>query len=211
MIIKPNSIFSAIVLVSFLLLFACDSPPPVKKQSSSNVISKKIFQPQTTPSASSKNKIDKKTQITPQKSKENQILNDPKLSALNKSATQEEHYNSKGKVDPFEPLIQEKPKATTPIADRRPKRILTPLEKVELSQIRLVAVIIMKDRELAMVEDATGKGYEVGLGTYIGKNQGRVFKIKENSVLVKELTKDYKGRIKESIQEIKLHKNDSED
>ena len=39
--------------------------------------------------------------------------------------------------------------------DEKPKRILTPLEKLELSQIKLVAVILMKDRQLAMVEEST--------------------------------------------------------
>ncbi|MCK5162883.1 MAG: pilus assembly protein PilP, partial [Desulfobacula sp.] len=73
------------------------------------------------------------------------------------------------------------------------------------------AVIIMKNKQIAMVEEASGKGYEVGIGTYIGKNQGRVSQIKDSSIVIKELVKDYKGRLKEHVQEIKLHKIDNEE
>lgn len=61
-----------------------------------------------------------------------------------------------------------------------------------------------------MVEEASGKGYEVGIGTYIGKNQGKVFEIRKDSIVVKELVKDYQGRLKEQVKEIKLHKLDGE-
>jgi len=61
-----------------------------------------------------------------------------------------------------------------------------------------------------MVEEASGKGYEVKIGTYIGKNQGKVFEIRKSSIVVKELVKDYKGRLKERVKEIKLHKLDGE-
>ncbi|MCK5696380.1 MAG: pilus assembly protein PilP, partial [Desulfobacula sp.] len=114
------------------------------------------------------------------------------------------HYASQGKIDPFSPLIQDKSEESRPVVDEGPKRILTPLEKIELSQIRLVAVIIMKNKRIAMVEEANGKGYEVGIGTYIGKNQGKVSEIKSSSIVIKELVKDYKGRLKEQVQEIKL-------
>ena len=52
--------------------------------------------------------------------------------------------------------------------------------------------------------------WEVGIGTYIGKNQGRISEIRQNSIVVKELIRDYKGRLKEHVQEIKLHKMDGE-
>ncbi len=119
------------------------------------------------------------------------------------------HYDSQGKIDPFKPLIQAEPDQPENIPEKRPARILTPLEKIDLSQIRLVAVIILNKKQIAMVEEASGKGYEVGLGTYIGKNQGRVTEIKNSSIVITELVRDFKGRLKENIQEIKLHKNDN--
>ena len=83
-------------------------------------------------------------------------------------------YDSKGRVDPFVPLIAEKNTSGGGDAsmDAKPKRTLTPLEKLSLSQVKLVAVVEMQNRTIAMVEEATGKGYEVAVGTYIGPNGG---------------------------------------
>ncbi len=119
-------------------------------------------------------------------------------------------YDSKGKLNPFLPLLQKKEESgvTTPVDDGKPKRILTPLEKMDLSQIKLVAVILMKNRQLAMVEETTGKGYEVKIGTYMGKNSGQVSKINQSSIIVKEYVKDYKGKQQARFQEIKLHKKE---
>jgi type IV pilus assembly protein PilP len=121
-----------------------------------------------------------------------------------------EHYDAGGKPDPFLPLLQEKAEESQHVNDDTPQRILTPLEKIELGQIRLVAVVIMESKKIAMVEEATGKGYEVTIGTFIGKNQGKVTEINDSSIIVTELVKDFKGKLKEQIQEIKLHKNDEE-
>ena len=117
-------------------------------------------------------------------------------------------YDPKDRVDPFLPLLQEK-EVMTPDIDDKPKRMLTPLEKLSLNQIKLVAVILMENRQLAMVEDATGKGYEVMIGTYMGKNSGQVSKINQSSLVVTEYVKDYKGIRQTQFQEIKLHKKES--
>jgi type IV pilus assembly protein PilP len=120
-------------------------------------------------------------------------------------------YAAKSALDPFKPLIQEKKETSAPEIQKpnKPLRILTPLEKMELSQIKLVAVVIMEDRKIAMVEDATGKGYEVGIGTYMGKNEGQVMQIAFDSIVVKEIATDYKGNETARLQEIKLHKDDN--
>lgn len=117
-------------------------------------------------------------------------------------------YDPQDRVDPFIPLLREK-EVLMPDIEDKPKRILTPLEKLDLSQIKLVAVILMKNRQLAMVEESTGKGYEVRIGTYIGKNSGQVSKINQSSIIVTEYMKDYKGKRQAHFQEIKLHKKES--
>ncbi len=122
-----------------------------------------------------------------------------------------EVYVAKSMVDPFKPLIQEKKEIPDLEIKKpeKPQRVLTPLEKMELSQIKLVAVVIMGDRKIAMVEEATGKGYEVGIGTYMGKNAGQVVDILFDTIVVKEIVTDYKGNHTERLQEIKMQKNDS--
>jgi len=219
MIYKLKIIFLALVFGLIFLVFACDDKSQLKNKSTSHTVSGKISQPiskNEIKKDASDNKLNPKKKLDPIKksSAEAQIKTEnqlPEQKPEQKIVKKEsDHYNYKGKIDPFKPLIQEKPPEIQSVVDNRPKRILTPLEKVDLSQIRLVAVIIMKNRQLAMVEEASGKGYEVGIGTYIGKNQGRVSEIKGNSIVVKELVKDFKGRLKERIKEIKLHKIDGE-
>jgi Tfp pilus assembly protein PilP len=119
-----------------------------------------------------------------------------------------EKYNFKERVDPFIPLISDKKEEALPEAEKenKPRRILTPLEKMELSQIKLVAVVQSSKGPLAMVEEASGKGYEVRLGTYMGRNGGRVTAIEPDGLVIKEYYKDYQGNRRERTQEIKFHK-----
>jgi type IV pilus assembly protein PilP len=119
-------------------------------------------------------------------------------------------YEAKSILDPFMPLIQEKP--ATPSQDRepdKPRRMLTPLEKMSLSQVKLVAVVMGENLKVAMVEDATGKGYEVRIGTYMGKNGGQVVDIQSDRILIREMVADFKGIVTERFEELKLHKADS--
>ncbi|MEN8211111.1 MAG: pilus assembly protein PilP [Thermodesulfobacteriota bacterium] len=219
MIYKLKIIFLALVFGLIFLVFSCDDKSQLNNQSTSHTVSGKISQPiskNKIKKDASENELDPKKKLNPTKNsnteaeikKEDQLSKEkPEQKIVKKES---DHYSHKGKIDPFKPLIQEKPPKAQHVIDNRPKRILTPLEKVELSQIRLVAVIIMKNRQIAMVEEGSGKGYEVGIGTYIGKNQGRVSEIKKSSIVVKELVTDFNGRLKERIKEIKLHKIDDE-
>ncbi len=128
-------------------------------------------------------------------------------------ANQTKKYDPKNRVDPFIPLLTEKQEAVKggESDEDKPKRMLTPLEKMDLSQIKLVAVVLMKGRALAMVEEASGKGYEVHLGTYMGQNGGQVSAINAESIVVKEYFKDFKGKRRERFQEIKFHNNEGEE
>ncbi len=211
MIYRLKIIFLILVFGLLLMTVACEDKSQLQKKSTSHTVSGKISQPVT--KTTLKKDVGKKNSSTQKESNAITKILPPEIKIEDKlvEKKESEHYDSKGKIDPFEPLIQEKPpQEDKPVVDNRPKRILTPLEKIELSQIRLVAVIIMKNRSIAMVEEASGKGYEVKIGTYIGRNQGKVFEIRKSSIVVKELVKDYKGRLKERVKEIKLHKLDGE-
>ena len=205
---KLKIILLLLVFGLIFLIGACDEQSQPKKKVATTVVAGKISQPVI------QKKVKKEDTKDAANSKKTQIAKaETGQQVLPQKADDEkgEHYDSKGKTDPFKPLIQDKPEESRPVVvDKRPKRILTPLEKIELSQIRLVAVIIMENKQIAMVEEASGKGYEVGIGTYIGRNQGRVSEILSSSIVVKELVYDFKGRLKERVQEIKLHKIDNE-
>lgn len=56
------------------------------------------------------------------------------------------------------------------------------LENFDLSTLKLVAIYSMGESRVAMVEDATGKGYIVRRGNYMGKNNGRIEKIDPDTI-----------------------------
>ncbi len=127
-------------------------------------------------------------------------------------SAQPQFYSAKGKIDPFLPLIrtEEKAVAGTDVREKKPQRVLTPLEKLDLSQIRLVAVVLAESDNLAMVEETSGKGYVVRIGTYIGKNEGRVEKILKDRIVIKEVVKNFRGETVSHSREMKLHKQELE-
>ena len=114
-------------------------------------------------------------------------------------------YNAIGKTDPFEPLFREKPVSVKKKTGK--KRIpQTPLERIDLSQLKLVGIILASSGNRALVEESSGKGYVIKKGTYIGVNSGKVVKIKKEKVVVEEEFEDVFGKSKLRQREIKLPK-----
>lgn len=60
------------------------------------------------------------------------------------------------------------------------------LESFDLSTLKLVGVFTMGEDKVAMVEDATGRGHTVRRGNYMGKNNGRIEKIDDNTLYLVE-------------------------
>lgn len=87
-------------------------------------------------------------------------------------------YNPAGRRDPFEPLVN-KIKETSRISSIKPRG---PLQKFELTQFRLLAVLIIKGRPMAMVKSPDGKSYPVKIGNEIGRYGGRVVNIETKVV-----------------------------
>lgn len=75
---------------------------------------------------------------------------------------------------------------------------VTALEKVDLSQLKLIAVI--GNQRQALLEDASGKGYVVKIGTPIGLNSGKVLQILKGRIIIKEKSKD--GYRKTTIKKV---------
>jgi type IV pilus assembly protein PilP len=118
-------------------------------------------------------------------------------------------YNPAGRIDPFEPLFQFKSdkggdKGHQTIRDARRDK-LTPLEKLDISQLKLTAIIIGA-QSIAMVQESTGKGHVIKIGTYIGINSGRVVEINKNEVVVEEEVEDLLGKLVVRKRELKLQK-----
>ena len=119
-------------------------------------------------------------------------------------------YNPEGKLDPFASLYKDKPAAIPTTGQKltqEPRRPLTPLEKVDLSQLKLVAIIRALSGNIALVEEASGKGYVIKKGTYIGTRSGKVGKILPDSIIVEEESEDFSGKV--SVREIEVKLNPS--
>ena len=120
-------------------------------------------------------------------------------------------YNAQGKPDPFHPLVVEKPeipgskKKVELTAKAEEAGSGTPLERMELTALKLVAIIWDISNPRAMVEDPAGKGYILTVGTRIGKNRGQVAKITSTGVVVSEKYENSGGKLKTREVPLRLY------
>lgn len=125
-------------------------------------------------------------------------------------------YSAENKIDPFEPLIKPKPvEKPKPPATRKkpvvPTRRLTPLEKMDLNQLKLVGIVRADSGNKALIEDSTGKGYIVVHGTCMGIHSGKVVDILKDRVVVEEEDKDLSGNVRIHKRELKFQRPSGDD
>jgi type IV pilus assembly protein PilP len=111
---------------------------------------------------------------------------------------------SKDRRDPFRPL------SLTRRANPRDHENLSPLERYELGQLKLVGIIWDAKAPRALVEDSLGLGYIVKTGTPIGVNDGRIKTIKQHAIVVEESYSDFYGTRKRREINIKMPSEQSE-
>jgi len=100
-----------------------------------------------------------------------------------KPAAPEWAYSSVGKRDPFRSFITELESSGKVLSTKCDG----PLGRVEIEQLRLVAVVTGLEDPVAMVEAPSGVGYAVRRGACIGKNGGVVAAIRTGEVVVTEV------------------------
>ncbi|MBI2377001.1 MAG: pilus assembly protein PilP [Deltaproteobacteria bacterium] len=96
-------------------------------------------------------------------------------------------YTPIGKRDPFRSIFEEVRSAGNPTT-------VTELQRFELDQLKLTAVITGGITPRALVEDPSGLGHTIARGTLIGRNFGRVEAVYASCVTVREDYRDYTGR-----------------
>jgi len=111
-------------------------------------------------------------------------------------------YDATGKRDPFRSFIWDRPDRMEPLAEAGP------LEQFDLSQLEVVAVVWRTGNARALVQDPSGESYIIGQGAAVGKNQGRVLSIDDNSVVVKEIYVDYLGQETTKDIEMRMRRNE---
>jgi Tfp pilus assembly protein PilP len=131
---------------------------------------------------------------------------EPKIASVDEEQTFEEYaYDPGGKRDPFRPPQEmfENRVAENPQGEAQPVGPpATPLEELDVVEWKLTAVIQTPGAPRAMVEDASGRGYIIEVGTTIGRWKGKVARIEDDRVIVVETYKDQRGG--EKRQEIPL-------
>jgi len=216
-----NYLLIAIVLVAMTGVFSCkeEAPPAPKPQVVKQKITNQQAKPADTPSVASPMTFAPKSEISspqagiPQPKTAdsgsdaggNQTVSD----LIKESMAIAVGYDAKGRFDPFEPLFKEESsaQAVPSSKDKRKKRTpQTPLERVAISQLKLSAIMRTAQGNSAIVEDASGKGYVIRKGTYIGLNSGQVVRIDKDQVVIEEEIENVMGELVIQNIELKLQK-----
>ncbi len=201
---KNVSVSVNIIIICVLLCFLTGCEEKQKKaEKKSSVVSKKISlpQPKQVPSATKPATPEKKV-----------VAGDKEKKVILPGESEEvgRIYDPKNRLDPFEPLFKDRKPEISAKKTGKPKKIkrkpLTPLEKISLDQLRLVAVVRTSKISRALVEDTSGKGYVITKGTYIGLNSGRVIKIDNDSISIEEEKENLLGEYTTQIRALKLQK-----
>lgn len=111
-------------------------------------------------------------------------------------------YNSRGKRDPFVRYDA----SNNNSKDEKVDKDATPLEKFDISKLKLTAIISSGDIPKAVIEDADGKGFFVEKGANIGLNNGVITDILQDKIIITETQIDFTGQKKVRTIEMKLRK-----
>ncbi len=90
-------------------------------------------------------------------------------------------YSPIGKRDPFHSYL-----ADLQEAERNDRRKLEDTERYEIDQYRLTGLVTGTAQPKAMVEDPTGRGHTLHVGSRLGRNGGRVTRITDRDITVTE-------------------------
>jgi type IV pilus assembly protein PilP len=104
-----------------------------------------------------------------------------------------------GRRDPFRPFTLNRR-----VSSERPRENLSPLERYDVGQLKLVGVVWQAKEPNALVEDSVGLGYIVKIGTPIGANDGKVKAIKAGEIIIEESYVDFFGAKKRREVNMKL-------
>jgi Tfp pilus assembly protein PilP len=123
---------------------------------------------------------------------------DPSLPKTKDGSAGTERFSPAGKRDPFRPATLDSK------ASSQRRQNLSPLERFELGQLKVVGIVWDIKEPRAMIEDTAGFGYIVKVGTPIGSGEGRVKGIYRSEVVVEESYADFYGNKRKRDISMKL-------
>ncbi len=120
-------------------------------------------------------------------------------------------YDRKGLRDAFQPFIRLVDKSKE---KKRGEKVLvpkTPLQKFALEELKLVGIVWSDaERSKVLIEDPKGKGYYVGVGTWMGDRGGKIVRIHPDKIVVEEKIVDILGETNVKHITLTLHKAEDE-
>jgi type IV pilus assembly protein PilP len=119
-------------------------------------------------------------------------------------------YERQGRRDPFETLVKETPAVVDagPIID--PQRPRGPLERFDLSALKLMGIAWGERGRRAVIRAPDGKSYFVTIGMYMGQNGGKVTAIEEDHLVIEEKHRDQQGDIIGKTITIQLRRKENQ-
>ena len=114
-------------------------------------------------------------------------------------------YNPAGKRDPFRSPFMDMKKE-----GKKKKHPKTPLERYDMSELKLTGIVWGEMGRRAMILAPDGKGYSIGINSLIGKSGGRVVGIGEDKIVIEEEDRDFFGSEKKREVIIKLREEGGE-
>lgn len=107
-------------------------------------------------------------------------------------------YDAVDRRDPFKTYFDEL------VLEQEEQESLTELQRFDLDKLKLVAVVVGTATPMAMVQDPSGKGHTVKIGTLIGKRFGQVKHIRRGEIVVQEEFRDFTGKRIPVLKPLKL-------
>ena len=107
-------------------------------------------------------------------------------------------YDAENKRDPFKTYFDEL------MMQEKEQRNLSELQRFDLATLKLVGVVAGTATPMALIEDPSGKGHTIKIGSLVGKNYGQVKQIRRGEIDVQEEFRDFTGKRIRSVKTIKL-------
>lgn len=107
-------------------------------------------------------------------------------------------YDAVSRRDPFKTYFDEL------LLEEQEQENRTELQRFELDKLKLVAVVVGTATPMAMLEDPTGKGHTVRIGTLVGRRFGIVKYIRHGEIVVQEEFRDFTGKRIPVLKPIRL-------
>ena len=99
---------------------------------------------------------------------------------------------------------QTNPMGQISLVQEKEQRNVSELQRFELGALTLVGVVAGTATPMALIEDPSGKGHTIKIGSLMGKHFGQVKQIRRGEIDVQEEFRDFTGKRIRSMKTLRL-------